>query len=105
MAQMPDPGPVPDLEKTITDISEKVPVLDALEKKTSEMNELHPELKDLSKKLDQLADFSDMKMAKLAGSTIKQIYKANDLSIEPERKQELLSDIKSQYEDSKLSVK
>lgn len=50
------------------------------------MNDLHPELKDLSKKLDQLADFSDMKMAKLAGSTIKQIYKANDLSIDPSMK-------------------
>jgi hypothetical protein len=82
-----------------------VPVLDALEKKATEMNELHPELKDLSKKLDVLADFSDMKMAKLAGSTIKQIYKANALSIEPTMKANLLDNIKSNYENSKQSFK
>ena len=67
------------------------------------MNELHPELKDLSKKLDVLADFSDMKMAKLAGNTIKQIYKANALSIEPTMKANLLDNIKANYEDSKQS--
>jgi len=46
-------------------------VLDALEKKATEMNDLQPEMKDLASKLDKLADFSDMKMAKLAGNTIK----------------------------------
>jgi len=81
MSQRPDSGPVPDIEKQINDISDKVPVLDALEKKATEMSDLQPEMKDLAKKLDRLADFSDMNMAKLAGQTIKQIYKVNDMSI------------------------
>ena len=104
MSQRPDSGPIPDIEKQINDISDKVPVLDALEKKATEMKELQPEMKDLAKKLDQLADFSDMKMAKLAGQTIKQIYTVNDMSIDPTTKAELLSDVQAKYEASKNSA-
>ena len=103
MSQRPDSGPVPDIEKQINDISEKVPVLDALEKKATEMKDLQPEMKDLSKKLDQLGDFSDMKMAKLAGQTIKQIYQVNDMSIDPSTKSSLLDDVNARYEASKGS--
>lgn len=65
------------------------------------MKDLQPEMKDLSKKLDQLGDFSDMKMAKLAGQTIKQIYQVNDMSIDPSTKSALLDDVNSRYEASK----
>lgn len=61
-------------------------------------------MKELGKKLDQLADFSDMKMAKLAGQTIKQIYKVNDMSIDAQTKADLLSDVTSRYEASKNSA-
>ena len=105
MSQRPDSGPVPDIEKQINDISEKVPVLDALEKKATEMKDLQPEMKDLAKKLDNLADFSDMKMAKLAGQTIKSIYKVNDMSIDPKEKAALLEDVTAKYEASKGSAK
>ena len=67
------------------------------------MKDLQPEMKDLSKKLDQLGDFSDMKMAKLAGQTIKQIYQVNDMSIDPSTKSSLLDDVNARYEASKGS--
>jgi cell division septum initiation protein DivIVA len=79
-------------------------VLDALEKKATEMSDLQPEMKDLDSKLDKLADFSDMKMAKLAGQTIKSIYKVNDLSVDPKEKAALLEDVTAKYEASKNSV-
>jgi chromosome segregation ATPase len=104
MSQRPDSGPVPDIEKQISDISEKVPVLDALEKKAAEMNEIQPEMKELGLKLDKLADFSDMKMAKLAGNTIKQIYRVNDMSISSSDKAALLEDVSSKYQASKNSA-
>ena len=45
-----------------------------------------------------------MKMAKLAGQTIKQIYTVNDMSIDPTTKAELLSDVQAKYEASKNSA-
>jgi membrane-associated HD superfamily phosphohydrolase len=68
------------------------------------MSDLQPEMKDLAKKLDNLADFSDMKMAKLAGQTIKSIYKVNDMSVDPKEKAALLEDVTAKYEASKGSA-
>ena len=71
---------VPDLEKQITKIAEKVPIIDQLEGKIYEINKLDPKLKKLSSDLNDLGDFSDFEAAKVGGETIKSIYSASKVS-------------------------
>lgn len=71
---------VPDLEKQITKIAEKVPIIDQLEGKIYEINKLDPKLKKLSSDLNDLGDFSDFEAAKVGGETIKSIYSASKVA-------------------------
>ena len=50
-----------------------MPVLGALEKKLGLMKALNPELKSLSRDLQEVADWDDMKLAKLGGRAIHSI--------------------------------
>ena len=71
---------IPDLEKQVTKIAEKVPIIDALEGKIHQINKLSPKLKKLSSDLNDLGDFSDFEAAKVGGETIKHIYDASKIA-------------------------
>lgn len=70
---------IPDLEKQVTKIAEKVPIIDQLEGKIGMINKLNPKLKKLSSDLNDLGDFSDFEAAKVGGETIKSIYSASKI--------------------------
>jgi len=65
---------IPDLEKQVTKIAQKIPIIDQLEGKIGMINKLNPKLKKLSSDLNDLDDFSDFEAAKVGGETIKSIY-------------------------------
>jgi hypothetical protein len=74
---------IPDLQATVGALAKKVPTLDALERKLDMMNDMHPELKVLEKDLNEITDFSDMKLAHKGGETIR---KALDKKVQAEDK-------------------
>ena len=61
---------VPNLQKSVNEVSSQLPVLGALEKKLSMMKAINPELKQLSNDLQEVADWDDMKLAKMGGRAI-----------------------------------